>query len=53
MLPSTRRSWTPLIKLSAPGGKTPEKESVLKKLHEAKATAAPKKPEQQKSTPEL
>ena len=39
--------------LSAPGGKTPEKESVLKKLHEAKATAAPKKPEQQKSTPEL
>ena len=38
---------------SAPGGKTPEKESVLKKLHEAKATAAPKKPEQQKSTPEL
>ena len=39
--------------LSAPGGKIPEKESVLKKLHEAKATAAPKKPEQQKSTPEL
>lgn len=39
--------------LSAPGGKTPEKESVLKKLHEAKATAAPKKPEQQKNTPEL
>ena len=39
--------------LSAPGGKTPKKESVLKKLHEAKATAAPKKPEQQKNTPEL
>ena len=39
--------------LSAPGGKTPEKESVLKKLHEAKATAAPKNPEQQKNTPEL
>ena len=39
--------------LSAPGGKTPEKESVLKKLHETKATAAPKKPEQQKNTPEL
>ena len=39
--------------LSAPGGKTSEKESVLKKLHEAKATAAPKKPEQQKNTPEL
>ena len=39
--------------LSAPGGKTPEKESVLKKLHEAKATAAPKKPEPQKNTPEL
>ena len=39
--------------LSAPGGKTPEKESVLKKLHEAKANAAPKKPEQQKNTPEL
>ena len=36
--------------LSAPGGKTPEKESVLKKLHEAKATTAPKKPEQQKNT---
>ena len=39
--------------LSAPNGKTSEKESVLKKLHEAKATAAPKKPEQQKNTPEL
>ena len=39
--------------LSAPGGKTSEKESVLKKLHEAKATAAPKKSEQQKNTPEL
>ena len=39
--------------LSTPGGKTPEKESVLKKLHEAKATAAPKNPEQQKNTPEL
>lgn len=39
--------------LSAPGGKTPEKESVLKRLHKAKATAAPKKPEQQKNTPEL
>ena len=39
--------------LSALGGKTPEKESVLKKLHGAKATAAPKKPEQQKNTPEL
>ena len=39
--------------LSAPGGKTPEKKSVLKKLKEAKATAAPKKPEQQKNTPEL
>ena len=37
--------------LSAPGGKTPEKESVLKKLHEAKAT--PKKPEQRKNSPEL
>ena len=39
--------------LSASDGKTPEKESVLKKLHEAKATAAPKRPEQQKNTPEL
>ena len=39
--------------LSTPGGKTPEKKSVLKKLNEAKATAAPKKPEQQKNTPEL
>ena len=39
--------------LSAPGGKTSEKESVLKRLHKAKATAAPKKPEQQKNTPEL
>ena len=39
--------------LSVPGGKTPEKESVLKRLHKAKATAAPKKPEQQKNTPEL
>ena len=39
--------------LSAPGGKVPEKESVLKRLHKAKATAAPKKPEQQKNTPEL
>ena len=39
--------------LSAPGGKTPEKESVLKRLHKAKATVAPKRPEQQKNTPEL
>ena len=39
--------------LSASDGKTPEKESVLKKLHEAKATAALKRPEQQKNTPEL
>ena len=39
--------------LSAPGGKTPEKESVLKRLHKAKSTAASKKPEQQKNTPEL
>ena len=38
---------------AAPGGKTPEKESVLKRLHKAKSTAAPKKPEQQKNTPEL
>ena len=31
--------------LSAPGGKTPEKESVLKKLEEAKATQTTKKTE--------
>ena len=30
--------------LSAPGGKTPEKESVLKRLHKAKATAATENP---------
>ena len=32
--------------LSAPGGKTPEKESVLKKLEEAKAAQFQKKTEQ-------
>ena len=35
--------------LSAPGGKTPEKESVLKKLEEAKAAQFQKKTEQKKS----
>ena len=39
--------------LSAPGGKTPEKESVLKKLEEAKATQTTKKTETKNHTQEL
>ena len=42
-----------LIQLSAPGGKTPEKESVLKKLEEAKAAQFQKKAEQKNHTQEL
>ena len=40
-------------RLSAPGGKTPEKESVLKKLEEAKAAQFQKKAEQKNHTQEL
>ena len=39
--------------LFAPGGKTPEKESVLKKLEEAKATQTTKKTETKNHTQEL
>ena len=39
--------------LSAPGGKTPEKESVLKKLEEAKAAQTTKKTEAKNHTQEL
>ena len=39
--------------LSAPGGKTPEKESVLKKLEEVKAVQSQKKTEQKNHTQEL
>ena len=39
--------------LSAPGGKTPEKESVLKKLEEAKAAHTTKKTETKNHTQEL
>ena len=39
--------------LSAPGGKTPEKKSVLKKLEEAKAAQSQKKAEQKNHTQEL
>ena len=39
--------------LSAPGGKMPEKESVLKKLEEAKATQFQKKTKQKNQTQEL
>ena len=39
--------------LSAPDGKTPEKESVLKKLEEAKAAQFQKKTEQKNHTQEL
>ena len=39
--------------LSVPGGKTPEKESVLKKLEEAKAAQFQKKTEQKNHTQEL
>ena len=39
--------------LSVPGGKTPEKESVLKKLEEAKATQTTKKTETKNHTQEL
>ena len=39
--------------LSAPGGKTSEKESVLKKLEEAKTTQSQKKAEQKNHTQEL
>ena len=39
--------------LSAPGGKAPEKESVLKKLEEAKAAQSQKKAEQKNHTQEL
>ena len=39
--------------LSAPGGKTSEKESVLKKLEEAKAAQSQKKTEQKNHTQEL
>ena len=39
--------------LSAPGGKTSEKESVLKKLEEAKAAQSQKKAEQKNHTQEL
>ena len=36
--------------LSVPGGKTPEKESVLKQLEEAKAAQSQKKDEQKNHT---
>ena len=39
--------------LSVPGGKTPEKESVLKKLEEAKAAQSTKKTEAKNHTQEL
>ena len=39
--------------LSAPGGKTPEKESVLKKLEEAKAAQSVMKTEAKNHTQEL
>ena len=39
--------------LSAPGGKTPEKESVLKKLEEAKAVQTTKKTETKNHTQEI
>lgn len=39
--------------LSAPGGKTSEKESVLKKLEEAKAAQTTKKTETKNHTQEL
>ena len=39
--------------LSVPGGKTPEKESVLKKLEEAKAAQTTKKSETKNHTQEL
>mgnify|MGYP000768204500 FL=1 len=39
--------------LSAPGGKMPEKESVLKKLEEVKAAQSQKKAEQKNHTQEL
>ena len=39
--------------LSVPGGKTPEKESVLKKLEEAKATQTTKKTEMKNHTQEI
>ena len=39
--------------LSAPGGKTSEKKSVLKKLEEAKAAQSQKKAEQKNHTQEL
>ena len=39
--------------LSAPGGRMPEKESVLKKLEEAKAAQSQKKTEQKNHTQEL
>ena len=39
--------------LSAPGGKTLEKESVLKKLEEVKAVQSQKKTEQKNHTQEL
>ena len=39
--------------LSAPGGKNPEKELVLKKLEEAKTTQSQKKAEQKNHTQEL
>ena len=39
--------------LSAPGGKTPEKESVLKKLEEAKLAQTTKKTEAKNHTQEI
>jgi len=39
--------------LSAPGGKAPEKKSVLKKLEEAKAAQSQKKTEQKNHAQEL
>ena len=39
--------------LSAPGGKMPEKESVLKKLEEVKAVQSQKKTEAKNHTQEL
>ena len=39
--------------LSAPGGKMPEKKSVLKQLEEAKAAQSQKKTEQKNHTQEL
>ena len=39
--------------LFAPGGKTPEKESVLKKLEEAKAVQSTKKTETKNHTQEI